>query len=63
VLAHGFTQLRCADCTFTRQAALVVAIRGYPEEGLQVLTSDGVEHGVLGVTEPIRRIEMRHALP
>jgi len=46
----------------SRQAALVAAIRGYPEEGLQVLTNDGVEHGVLGVTEPIRKIEMRHAL-
>ena len=46
----------------SRQAALVAAIRGYPEEGLQVLTNDGVEHGVLGVTEPIRKIEMRHTL-
>jgi hypothetical protein len=45
-----------------RQAALVAAIRGFPEEGLQVLTNDGVEHGVLGVTGPIRRVGMRHVL-
>jgi len=45
-----------------RQAALVAAIRGYPEEELQVLTNDGVEHGVLGITGPIRRGAMHHAL-
>jgi len=27
-----------------------------------VLTNDGVEHGVLGVTGPIRGVGMRHAL-
>ena len=45
-----------------RQAAPVAAGRDFPQEGLQVLTNDGVEHGVLGVTGPIRGVGMRHAL-
>jgi hypothetical protein len=46
-----------------RQATPVAAVRDFPEEGLQVLTNDGVEHGVLGVTGgAIRGVGMRHAL-
>jgi hypothetical protein len=45
-----------------REAVSVAAIRDSPEEGLQVLTNDGVEHGVLGVARLIRAMGMRHAL-
>ena len=45
-----------------RQAVAVSAIRDFSQEGLQVLTNDGVEHRVLGVTRPIRGVGMRHAL-
>jgi hypothetical protein len=45
-----------------RQAVAVSAIRDFSQEGLQVLTNDGVEHGVLGVTRPTRGVGMRHAL-
>ena len=45
-----------------RQAVAVSAIRGGAQEGLPVLTNDGVEHGVLGVARPIREGRMCHAL-
>ena len=44
------------------QAAPVAAVRDFPQEGLQVLTNDGVEHGVLGVARLIRAVGMGHAL-
>ena len=44
------------------QARSVAAVRDFPEEGLQVLADDGVEHGVLGVAGLIRAVGMRHAL-
>jgi len=43
-----------------RQAGPVGAIRDVPQEGFQVLPDDGVEHGVLGVTGPIRGVGMHH---
>jgi hypothetical protein len=44
------------------QAAPIAAARELPEEGPQALTNDGVEHEVLGVTGPMREVEMRGAL-
>ena len=40
----------------------VAAVRGFSEEGLQVLPNAGVEHGVLGVAGLIRAVRMAHAL-
>ena len=45
-----------------RQAVSVVAVRDFPEEGLQMLADDGVEDGVFGVTGLIRAMGMSHAL-
>ena len=45
-----------------RQTVPVSAVRDYSPEGLQVLTNDGVEDGVLGVTRPILRVGMCHTL-
>src|SRR5712692_11477451 len=39
------------------QAVAVAAVGDVPEEGLEVLTNDGVQHGVLGVAGPIRGVE------
>ena len=36
----------------------VVAVRDFPEEGLQVLADDGVEDGVFGITGLIRAMGM-----
>jgi hypothetical protein len=44
------------------QAVAVAAVGDVLEEGLEVLTDDGVQHGVLGVAGPIRGAEMCHAL-
>jgi hypothetical protein len=44
-----------------RQAAPLAAVRDFPQERLQVLPNDGVKHGVIGVTGPIRGVEVRHA--
>jgi len=44
------------------QTVPVSAVRDFSQEGLLVLTNDGVEHGVVGATRPIRRVGMRHAL-
>ena len=44
------------------QAMSVAAVRDFPEEGLQVLADDRVEHGVLGVARAIRAMGMGHAL-
>ena len=44
------------------QAVAVAAGRGFPEEGLEMLADDGVEHGVLAVAGLIRAVGMRHAL-
>jgi hypothetical protein len=41
-----------------RQAVSVVAVRDFPEEGLQVLADDGVEDGVFGITGLIRAMGM-----
>ena len=43
-----------------RQAGPVGAIRDVPQDGFQVVPDDGVEHGVLGVTGPIRGVGMHH---
>ena len=40
----------------------VVAVRDFPEEGLQVLADDGVEDEVFDVTGLIRAMGMGHAL-
>ena len=45
-----------------RQAVSVVAVRDFPEEGLQMLADDGVEDRVLGVAGLIRAMAMVHAL-
>lgn len=45
-----------------RQAVSVAAVRDFPEEGLEMLADDGVEHGVLGVAGLIRAMGMGHAL-
>ena len=45
-----------------REAVLVAAVGDFLEEGFEVLTNDGVKHGVLGVTGSIRGVGMRHAL-
>ena len=44
------------------QAAAVAVVRDFAEEGLEVLTDDGVEHGVLGVARLIRAVGMGYAL-
>ena len=43
-------------------AMSVAAVRGFPEEGLQVLADDRVEHGVLGVARAICGVGVRHIL-
>jgi hypothetical protein len=44
------------------QAVAVAPVGGFPQEGLQMFTDDGVEHGVLGVAGLIRAVRMGHAL-
>jgi len=40
----------------------VAPVRGFPQEGLQMFTDDGVEDRVLGVAGLIRAVRMGHAL-
>jgi hypothetical protein len=44
------------------QAVSVAPVRGFSEEGLEVLADDGVEHGVFGVAGAIRGVGVCHAL-
>ncbi len=44
------------------QTCTFAVLRHLPQEGLQVLANDSVEHGVLGVAGPIRGVGTRHVL-
>ena len=44
------------------QAVAVAPVGGFPQEGLQMFTDDGVEDRVLGVAGLIRAVRMGHAL-
>jgi len=44
------------------QAVSVAAVRGFSQEGLEVLANDGVQDGVLGVAGLIRPGRVGHAL-
>jgi len=39
----------------------VASVGGFPQEGLQMFTDDGVEDRVLGVARLIRGMGIRHA--